>query len=84
MGGMDACFGKWGSLGEFGQRVLGGEDNAEPVPMHNWFGADESFWFKDQGLDKVRFRGFTIDELLVSPARFRIPPDNSGGYNSNA
>lgn len=72
--GMDACFGKWRSLGEFGQRVFGGEDNAEPVPMHNWFGADESSWFKDQGLDKVHFRGFTIDELLVLPDRFRIPP----------
>ncbi|MCK5795186.1 MAG: hypothetical protein KAH12_10800, partial [Anaerolineales bacterium] len=72
--GMDAQFGPWNSLEKFRKRVLGMPDSVEPKPGNNWWGAEESSWYKAQGLDNVPFNGFIINEFSVPLDRFRIPP----------
>jgi len=72
--GMEARFGPWLTLNEFQERVLGGKDSVKPGSCRNWWGAEETKWFKDRGLDRFPFKGFTIDELSIPLDQYRIPP----------
>jgi acyl transferase domain-containing protein/3-hydroxymyristoyl/3-hydroxydecanoyl-(acyl carrier protein) dehydratase len=71
--GMGAHFGPWDSLGAFQKRVLGGSHEA-PDDERHWWGVEESRWYRRQGFDRVRFRGYFLKELKISLERFRIPP----------
>jgi acyl transferase domain-containing protein/3-hydroxymyristoyl/3-hydroxydecanoyl-(acyl carrier protein) dehydratase len=72
--GLGAHFGPWESLQRFQQRVLGaGEEIAAAAP-DNWWGAKESRWFAEAGLDQTAFRGHFIPEVAASAGQFRIPP----------
>jgi acyl transferase domain-containing protein/3-hydroxymyristoyl/3-hydroxydecanoyl-(acyl carrier protein) dehydratase len=72
--GMEARFGPWQSLRAYQERVLGGDQAAEPAPPRNWWGAEESPWFRNEGLDRTPFKGYYLDEVAVAPEQFRIPP----------
>ncbi|MCD6298591.1 MAG: polyketide synthase, partial [Deltaproteobacteria bacterium] len=72
--GMEARFGPWHTLKEFQERVLGGKDSVKPGSRRNWWGAEETKWFKDRGLGRRPFKGFTIDKLSIPLDKYRIPP----------
>ncbi|MBW1704958.1 MAG: acyltransferase domain-containing protein, partial [Deltaproteobacteria bacterium] len=72
--GMEAYFGPWHTLKEFQERVLGGKDSVKPGSCRNWWGAEETKWFKDRGLDRFPFKGFTIDKFSIPLDQYRIPP----------
>lgn len=72
--GMAADFGPWRNLRAFQERVLGGEGSTHPKKPSNWWGAEESHWFHQQGLDQTPFSGFYQGDLEVAPDQFRIPP----------
>ncbi len=72
--GMAARFGQWQSLQAFQERVLGGDVAATPTPPRGWYGAAESRWFREEGLDSTPFAGFTMDEVELPASSFRIPP----------
>lgn len=72
--GMDASFGPWTSLCAFQERVLGGGSEVEPQAPHRWWGAEESAWFRLQGLGRFPFKGHFIDRVEIPVDRFRIPP----------
>ena len=48
--GMDARFGPWQSLRAFQERVLGGDQAVTPATPRKWWGAQESDWFRAEGL----------------------------------
>ncbi|NOQ41315.1 MAG: type I polyketide synthase, partial [Desulfuromusa sp.] len=72
--GMGAQFGPWENLGRFQQRVFGALDDVKATLPTNWWGAQQSRWYKQSGLDKNDFRGFFIPEVFSKPGDFRIPP----------
>ena len=72
--GIDARFGPWQNLRAFQERVLGGDAAALPTTPDRWWGAQDSDWFHQQGLDRTPFSGFYLDELAIAPDQFRIPP----------
>jgi len=72
--GMDARFGPWQSLRSFQERVLGGDPAVEPTLPRKWWGAEESAWFKAEGLQRTPFSGHYLDEITVAAEQFRIPP----------
>ncbi len=72
--GMGAHFGPWKNLEQFQHRVFGGLDDAKPESPTNWWGAQQSHWYKHAGLDKIDFRGFFVPEIFTNPGSFRIPP----------
>ncbi|MDD2310206.1 MAG: beta-ketoacyl synthase N-terminal-like domain-containing protein [Desulfuromonadaceae bacterium] len=72
--GMDANFGPWCNLRAFQERVLGGDGATQPTPPVKWWGAEESGWFQQEGLDRTPFCGFYHDDLAIAPEQFRIPP----------
>ncbi|NVN91186.1 MAG: type I polyketide synthase [Desulfuromonadales bacterium] len=72
--GMDARFGPWQSLRSFQERVLGDRAHALPAPPTKWWGAQESIWFQEQGLQQTPFSGYYLDEVAVATDQFRIPP----------
>jgi acyl transferase domain-containing protein/3-hydroxymyristoyl/3-hydroxydecanoyl-(acyl carrier protein) dehydratase len=71
--GMDAHFGPWDGLRAFRERVLGGSTQASPTTP-DWWGVEESSWFRDRGLDPAAFRGHYLDAIAVPLDAFRIPP----------
>lgn len=72
--GMNARFGPWQSLQAFQERVLGGGNSFAPAPPRRWHGAEQSAWFRAEGLTATPFNGFYIDEVALPANRFRIPP----------
>lgn len=72
--GMAADFGSWHNLRDFQERVLGGDRATEPTKPGNWWGAEDSNWFHQEGLDRTPFSGFYHDDLTIAPDQFRIPP----------
>ncbi len=72
--GMDAHFGPWSSLQQFQERVLGGGLDAPSEPPSRWWGAQESAWFKLQGLGRFPFKGHFLSECSIPLDEFRIPP----------
>ncbi|MBV5338400.1 MAG: acyltransferase domain-containing protein [Deltaproteobacteria bacterium] len=72
--GIDARFGPWQNLRAFQERVLGGDQTTLPTTPDRWWGAQESSWFQQQGLGRTPFSGFYLDDLVVAPDQFRIPP----------
>ena len=72
--GMDVRFGPWQSLRAFQERVLGGGNDELPTSPRRWWGAQESSWFRENGLDKTPFAGFYLDEVPLATEQFRIPP----------
>lgn len=73
--GMDASFGPWKGLQAVQERVLGasGQELSPVTPAH-WWGAQQSSWFREQGLQNTPFNGYFIDQVSVDPHLFRIPP----------
>jgi len=72
--GMDARFGPWQSLRSYQERVLGGDQSAEPTLPRKWWGAEKCAWFRNEGLDRTPFKGYYLDEFAVAAEQFRIPP----------
>ncbi|HLW64858.1 MAG TPA: beta-ketoacyl synthase N-terminal-like domain-containing protein, partial [Gemmataceae bacterium] len=72
--GMGAHFGPWTSLPAVRDRVLGHGNDALSPTGANWWGVQESHWFRHSGFSAEAGSGFFIDQLLVSLERFRIPP----------
>jgi acyl transferase domain-containing protein/3-hydroxymyristoyl/3-hydroxydecanoyl-(acyl carrier protein) dehydratase len=72
--GMDASFGPWQGLQAVQQRLLGGDDDLQPGPPTRWWGAEQRDWFKQQGLDRIPFNGWFMNQVAVRSNRFRIPP----------
>ncbi|RLB72503.1 MAG: type I polyketide synthase, partial [Deltaproteobacteria bacterium] len=72
--GMGAQFGPWRNLEQFRQRVFGAQDGVTESAPTNWWGAQQSRWYKQAGLDNVDFRGFFVPEVFSKPGDFRIPP----------
>ena len=72
--GMGAHFGPWDTLQKFQQRVLGGDDQAEPTAPEHWWGTDESHWLRELASSHNRFRGYYVPQVGTAPGKFRIPP----------
>ncbi|MFK5926024.1 MAG: beta-ketoacyl synthase N-terminal-like domain-containing protein [Desulfuromusa sp.] len=72
--GMGAQFGSWENLEQFQHRVLGAQDDVKAEPPVNWWGAQQSRWYQQAGLDKIDFCGFFVPEVFTTPGSFRIPP----------
>jgi acyl transferase domain-containing protein/3-hydroxymyristoyl/3-hydroxydecanoyl-(acyl carrier protein) dehydratase len=72
--GMDACFGPWQTLRSFQERVLGGDRETSPSLPDRWWGAEESAWFRDEGLQQSRLKGYYMDAFDLDIEQFRIPP----------
>lgn len=72
--GMNARFGPWQSLQAFQKRVLGGGSLVNPTSPRAWHGANQSAWFREEGLAAMPFNGFYIDEVDLPANLFRIPP----------
>lgn len=72
--GMAAHFGPWSSLRAFQERVLGAGDNHGPMEPDNWWGIEDSGWFRAMGVNEETFKGYFIPEVSVALDRFRIPP----------
>jgi acyl transferase domain-containing protein/3-hydroxymyristoyl/3-hydroxydecanoyl-(acyl carrier protein) dehydratase len=70
--GLGAHCGPWKSLRTFQERVLGGDTETDPTQPHNWWGVEESAWFRRER--ETPPDGYTIDELTVPADQFRIPP----------
>ncbi len=45
-----------------------------PESPTRWWGAEQSNWFKNRGLDQTDFKGYFIEEAHAAPGKFRIPP----------
>jgi PfaB family protein len=72
--GMGAHLGPWDSLASLRSRLLGGDSAVSPECPSRWWGAEESRWFRNQGLNKSGFKGFYVSEAQTGPGAFRIPP----------
>ncbi len=72
--GMGAQFGPWENLEQFQHRVFGASDDVKGASPTNWWGVQQSRWYKKAGLDKKDFRGFFVPEVFSRPGDFRIPP----------
>ncbi len=72
--GMAANFGPWQNLRAFQERVLGGDAATQPTKPGKWWGAEDTKWFHQEGLDSTPFSGFYHDDLAIAPDQFRIPP----------
>lgn len=73
--GMEAHFGPWDSLSAFEGRVVQGKNGFEPKPKKNWFGVEQSEWFRQKWPNGVSFKGYGIDEISVPLGKYRIPPN---------
>jgi acyl transferase domain-containing protein/3-hydroxymyristoyl/3-hydroxydecanoyl-(acyl carrier protein) dehydratase len=71
---LDAHFGPWSSLHAFRARVLGGGEPAEARPSGRWWDAQDSAWFRAEGLEGTPLAGFYLDSVAAAAERFRIPP----------
>ncbi|MFP6615852.1 MAG: beta-ketoacyl synthase N-terminal-like domain-containing protein, partial [Candidatus Hydrogenedentota bacterium] len=72
--GMDASFGQWDTLRAFQERVLGGRNEDEPAAPKDWWGIEQSAWYRLQGLNHTPFKGFYANEVEIPQDMFRIPP----------
>ncbi|MBW2997029.1 type I polyketide synthase, partial [Candidatus Woesearchaeota archaeon] len=72
--GMDAHFGPWESLRSFKERVIFGKHGVGPKMKKNWFGIEETEWFKKKYAN-THFKGYGIDEIKIPFGKFRIPPN---------
>ena len=72
--GLAARFGPWQSTAAVRQRLLGGGEETESTLPQNWWGVEQSAWFRAQGLAAEDFRGFYLDQASIPPGQFRIPP----------
>ncbi|MEE8638183.1 MAG: beta-ketoacyl synthase N-terminal-like domain-containing protein [Candidatus Margulisiibacteriota bacterium] len=72
--GMDAHFGPWETLKAFQERAVEGKNGVKPKPKKNWFGVEDSAWFKEKFRNEIPFKGYGIEELSIPFGQFRIPP----------
>jgi len=72
--GMGAHFGPWDSINSLRSRLLGGDPETAPQSPEHWWGAQQSRWFRDAGLNQTDFKGYFINGVDVAPGTFRIPP----------
>jgi acyl transferase domain-containing protein len=74
--GLDAHFGPWRGLAAFQERIFGNPlaDTPPASTAGRWWGAEESAWFREQGLDAADFQGWFIDQLTIGLDEFRIAP----------
>ncbi|MBX3177545.1 MAG: type I polyketide synthase [Candidatus Hydrogenedentes bacterium] len=72
--GLDAHFGPWRGLDAVRERLLGGGADIAPSAPANWWGVEQSAWFRRAGLSRTRFHGWGIGEVTSRLVRFKIPP----------
>ncbi len=72
--GMDARFGPWKTYSAFRERVLGGGPQVDPERPRRWWGAEDSAWYRSDGLHRDSFAGYFVGEVSAATGRFRIPP----------
>ncbi|OHB34110.1 MAG: type I polyketide synthase, partial [Desulfuromonadaceae bacterium GWC2_58_13] len=72
--GMGAHFGPWSSLKQVQERMLGADLDTATSPPNRWWGAENSRWFTESGLDGHAFKGYFVPEAAAVPGEFRIPP----------
>jgi len=74
--GIGAYFGPWPNRQAFQERILRARNVSDGTPHspRNWWGAEKSAWFRDQGFQSTSFDGYFIDRLSVRADQFRIPP----------
>ncbi len=72
--GLDASFGPWQGLQAVQQRLLSDQHDQQPTAPQHWWSVQERTWFKQEGLNTIRYNGWYLQQLQVSPTRFRIPP----------
>ncbi|NUM34451.1 MAG: type I polyketide synthase [Candidatus Brocadiae bacterium] len=70
--GMDAHFGPFVGIEAFSKRIFN-HDKTQPEKKKNWFGVEESRWFKNE-YPQAHFQGFGIEEFSIPLGEFRIPP----------
>jgi PfaB family protein len=73
--GMDAWYGAWGNLRAFQERVLGGGESHAVEPSEQWWGVEQSAWYRMQGHTQTPFKGYFLKSLDVPANAFRIPPN---------
>lgn len=72
--GIDAHVGPFEDFDSFRTRVLGESESSTPETRENWFGVENSSWFKKKYNGEVPFKGYPVNEISVSPGQFKIPP----------
>ncbi len=74
--GIGAHFGPWSNRQAFQERVFRARSVSDgtPQPPGNWWGAEKSAWFREQGFQSTSFNGYFIDQVSVAADQFRIPP----------
>lgn len=71
--GLGAHFGPWPDLEAFQRRVFGA-DNTTATEPSRWWGAEESRWLRDSGVQASALRGHFVPTVAAAPGEFRIPP----------
>ncbi|WP_041974894.1 type I polyketide synthase, partial [Geobacter sp. OR-1] len=72
--GMDARFGPWTTLRSWQERVLGSNGQEQPTAPANWWGAEKTEWFRNEGFESTPFSGFYLGDIRIPTEQFRIPP----------
>jgi PfaB family protein len=76
--GMATRLGSCDDLDSFEQLFLQRSNRLKPQAPHNWWGAEQSAWFREQGFSASDFSGYRLDEVRARPGEFRIPPNEVG------
>ena len=70
--GLGAQFGPWDSLQKFQHRVFGAANEVEPTTADNWWGVEQSNWYKSEIGQQCK--GYFIPKVVAPAGKFRIPP----------
>lgn len=71
--GMDASFGHWQGLSALVKHLYD-DFTPQPAPPENWYGLQQSNWFRQTHFATKTTEGWFINEINCSAAAFRIPP----------
>ncbi len=72
--GIDVQYGPWKTLQDFcDSTIRDGREEKGRRKGHD-FGVEESPWFLREWKDRITTEGFGIEQLTVTPGKFRIPP----------
>src|SRR5439155_9598621 len=65
--GIGAHFGPWSYRQAFQERVLRARSVSDGTPHspRNWWGAEKSAWFGEQGCQSTSFNGYFMDQISV-------------------
>ncbi|TRO82587.1 beta-ketoacyl synthase N-terminal-like domain-containing protein [Desulfuromonas acetexigens] len=72
--GMGAHFGPWEDLATFQRQVFGAGEGPAAASPTRWWGAEESRWLRDSGINAAALRGHFVPTVAAAPGEFRIPP----------